>query len=76
MIAAPKRKPYDGDSDKRRRQEKALDETRKNTLCGVRSGFSRATDDERARLSYLTPFIQRARADPKAPGINEFFQGE
>jgi hypothetical protein len=34
MIAAPKRKPYqyDGDSDKRRRQEKALDEALKNTF--------------------------------------------
>jgi len=34
MIADPKRKPYqdDGDSDKRRRQEEALDEALKNTF--------------------------------------------
>ena len=34
MIAEPKRKPYqdDGDSDKRRRQEEALDEALKNTF--------------------------------------------
>jgi hypothetical protein len=52
MIADPKRKPHqdDGDSDKRRRQEEALDEA----LEGVRSGFSRAADHERARLSFLT----------------------
>jgi hypothetical protein len=44
MIADPKRKPHqdDGDSDKRRRQEEALDEALKNS--GVRSGFSRAAD--------------------------------
>jgi hypothetical protein len=47
MIADPKRKPHqdDDDSDKRRRQEEALDEALENT--GVRSGFSRAADDER-----------------------------
>ena len=34
MIADPKRKPYqdEGDSDKRRRQEEALDEALKNTF--------------------------------------------
>ena len=34
MIADPKRKPHqdDGDSDKRRRQEEALDEALKNTF--------------------------------------------
>ena len=34
MIANPKRKPHqdDGDSDKRRRQEEALDEALKNTF--------------------------------------------
>ena len=34
MIAAPKRKPHqdNGDSDKRRRQEEALDEALKNTF--------------------------------------------
>ena len=34
MIADPKRKPHqdDGDSDKRRRQEDALDEALKNTF--------------------------------------------
>ena len=33
MIADPKRKPQDdGDSDKRRRQEEALDEALKNTF--------------------------------------------
>jgi hypothetical protein len=34
MIADPKRKPYQdkGDSDKRRRQEEALDEALKNTF--------------------------------------------
>jgi hypothetical protein len=56
MIADPKRKPYqdDGDGDKRRRQEEALDEALEKHLSGVRSGFSRAADDERARLSFLT----------------------
>jgi len=55
MIADPKRKPHqdDGASDKRRRQEEALDEALEH-LSGVRSGFSRAADDERARLSFLT----------------------
>jgi hypothetical protein len=54
MIADPKRKPPqdDGDSDKRRRQEEALDEALENTFPA--SGFSRAADDERARLSFLT----------------------
>ena len=34
MIADPKRKPHpeDGESDKRRRQEEALDEAPKNTF--------------------------------------------
>ena len=34
MIADPKRKPHqdDGDGDKRRRQEEALDEALKNTF--------------------------------------------
>jgi hypothetical protein len=34
MIADPKRKPHqdDGDSDKRRRQEEALDEALENTF--------------------------------------------
>ena len=34
MIANPKRKPHqdDGDSDKRRRQEEALDEALENTF--------------------------------------------
>jgi hypothetical protein len=34
MMADPKRKPHqdDGDSDKRRRQEEALDEALKNTF--------------------------------------------
>jgi nicotinate phosphoribosyltransferase len=32
MIADPKRKPYQDDSDKRRRQEEALDEALKNTF--------------------------------------------
>jgi hypothetical protein len=36
-----------------------LDEALKNTR--IRSGFSRATDDERARLSFLPTFIQRSR---------------
>jgi hypothetical protein len=56
MIADPKRKPHwdDGESDKRRRQEEALDEAPREHLPGVRSGFSRAADDERARLSFLT----------------------
>ena len=56
MIANPKRKPHqdNGDSDKRRRQEEALDEALKNTFSGVRSSFSRAADDERTRLSFLT----------------------
>jgi len=56
MIADQKRKPHqdDGDNDKRRRQEEALDEALKNTFSGVRSSFSRAADDERTRLSFLT----------------------
>src|SRR5262249_27087417 len=76
VIADPKRKPDqdDGDSDKRRRQEEALDEALKNTLSGVRPGFSRAADDERARPSFLTPFIQRAQYRPKGPEIIKFFQ--
>ena len=32
MIADPKRKPHQGDGDKRRRQEEALDEALKNTF--------------------------------------------
>ena len=56
MIVDLKRKPHqdDGDNDKRRRQEEALDEALKNTFSGVRSSFSRAADDERTRLSFLT----------------------
>ena len=34
-------------------QDVTLDEALKNTFSGVRSGFSRAADDERARLSFL-----------------------
>ena len=53
MIAEPKRKPHQDDNDRdkreRSRQEEALDEALKNTFSGVRSGFSRAADDERAR---------------------------
>ena len=63
MIADPKRKPYqdDGDGDKRRRQEEALDEALEKQLSGVRSGFTGAADDERARLSFLTLLIHMAR---------------
>jgi len=83
VITDPKRKPYqdDGDSDERRRQEEALDEALENTfpasprehLSGVRSGFSRTTDDERARLSFLTPFKGRD-TDPKGRESLSFFR--
>ena len=54
MIADPKRKPHqdDGDSEKRRRQEEALDEALENTFPA--SDPVSAADDERARLSFLT----------------------
>jgi hypothetical protein len=63
MIANPKREPHqdDGDSDERRRQEEALDEALKNTFPASDPVSVEQPRRAGARLSFLIPFIQRAR---------------
>jgi hypothetical protein len=50
MIADPKRKPHqdNGDSDKRRRQEEALDEALKNTFPASPVSVEQPTTSGRA----------------------------
>ena len=52
MIADPKRKPHqdDGDSDKHRRQEEALDEALENTFPAAQSKTRRRTPQGDAEL--------------------------
>src|SRR5262249_4491903 len=76
MIPDPKRKPYqdEGDSDKRRRQEEALDEALKNTFpASDPVSVEQPTTSWCACRSCLLSFKGRD-TDPKAPGIIKFFQ--
>jgi hypothetical protein len=70
MIADPRRKHKqdEGDGDKRRRHEEALDEALKDTFPASDPVFSRAADDDRARPSFLSPLNQErdaARVKPE-----------
>jgi len=55
----PKRKPHrdDGDSDKRRRQEQALDEALENTFPASDPVSVEQPMASGAQLSFLPPFI-------------------
>jgi len=59
MIADPKRKPHqdDGDSDKHRRQEEALDEALENTFPASDPVSVEQPMASGAQLSFLPPFI-------------------
>jgi hypothetical protein len=59
MIADPKHKPHqdDGDSDKRRRQEQALDEALENTFPASDPVSVEQPMASGAQLSFLPPFI-------------------
>jgi hypothetical protein len=59
MIADPKRKSHqdDGDSDKRRRQEQALDEALENTFPASDPVSVEQPMASGAQLSFLPPFI-------------------
>jgi hypothetical protein len=81
MIADPKRKldQDDGDSDKRRRQEEALDEALENTFpASDPVSVEQPTTSGRAGRKMRVPsqnFIQVRNlviSDPKAPGIIKF----
>jgi hypothetical protein len=81
MIADPKRKPDhdDGDSDKRRRQEEALDEALENTFpASDPVSVEQPTTSGRAGRKMRVPsqnFIQVRNlviSDPKAPGVIKF----
>src|SRR5216684_2285721 len=81
MIADPKRKPHqdDGDSDKHRRQEEALDEALENTFpASDPVSLEQPLTSGRAGRKMRVPsqnFIQVRNlviSDPKAPGVIKF----
>ena len=87
MIANPKRKPHrdDGDSDKRTRQEEALDEALKNTFpasdpVSVEQPVPPAADRDRAktkgRLAGPTAKILTRRAIWRAWPLRAAIGGE
>ena len=62
MIADPKRKPHqdNDDSDKRRRQEEALNEALKNTFFWLADVPIFTSDHERRMYSWIAALIHHA----------------